>query len=79
MMSAKDIVKKTLGDSGAPKIKKLLYMDAHFADSLEVCANLEGVSQSEILRRALAAYFAGFDRGKVKRFTEKAKALDRFK
>ena len=29
-------------------------MDSSFADSLEVTAALEGVSQSEILRRALA-------------------------
>jgi len=71
--------KKTLGGKGAPKIKKLLYMDAYFADSLEVAAALEGVSQSEILRRALAAYFKDFDLAKIKRFEEKAKALRKFK
>ncbi len=71
--------KKTLGEKGAPKIKKLLYMDSSFADSLEVTAALEGVSQSEILRRALAAYFASYDLSKIKNFEEKAKALKLFK
>lgn len=73
----RDAAKKTPGD--APKVKKLLHMDAAFADSLEICAHLEGVSQSEILRRALAAYFKAYDRSKIKRFAEKAKALDAFK
>ena len=79
MKSTAEEGEKTLGGKGSPKIKKLLYMDEHFADALEVTAHLEGVSQSEILRRALAAYFAGYDRTRVKAFAQKAKALDRFK
>jgi len=79
MKGAAEEGERTLGGKGSPKIKKLLYLDAHFADALEVTAHLEGVSQSEILRRALAAYFSGYDRTRVKAFAQKAKALDRFK
>ena len=70
---------RTLGGKGTPKIKKLLYMDSYFAEALEVTSALEGVSQSEILRRALASYFASYDLAKIKRFEEKAKALKMFK